>query len=215
MTTFTSLCMCTGGRASICLTDWSDRLTCCLVAKGRQTSLRPECSGGEGHLLQRPPHTHSHRHLRGADPAGQRANTGAPYGPGEMCIGFEYETASFEMLCCDIDLYACVQPIKYTLLLSQTDKRRDVSYTLAVYSTALPFMCVPCPPIPSNQVRDNHNPSLWTLSDLGDCAVKSAWVVDRKQCRWTHRQQQVLHQSTVQVAIVVPMSDICVFGCFF
>jgi hypothetical protein len=132
-----------------------------------------------------------------------------------MCIGFEYETASFEMLCCDIDPCACVQPIKYTLLLSQTDKRRDVSYTLAVYSTALPFMCVPCPPIPSNQVRDNHNPSLWTLSDLGDCAVKSAWVVDRKQCRWTHRQQQVLHQSTVQVAIVVPMSDIFVYGCFF
>lgn len=44
------------------------------------------------------------------------------------------------------------KPIEYTIVLSQSEKHRDVSYTLAVYSTALPFSLKPCPPLPSNQL---------------------------------------------------------------
>ena len=44
------------------------------------------------------------------------------------------------------------KPIEYTLVLSQAEKRRDVYYTLSVYSTALPFQLKPCPPLPSNQL---------------------------------------------------------------
>ena len=46
-----------------------------------------------------------------------------------------------------------LQPIDYTLLLSQIDKTKDVYYTLSVFSTVLPFACVPCPPVPTNQVQ--------------------------------------------------------------
>jgi hypothetical protein len=51
------------------------------------------------------------------------------------------------------------KPIEYTLLLSQNDKKRDVSYTLSVYSTSLPFACRPLPPLPLNQV-ESLSPSL-------------------------------------------------------
>jgi calpain-7 len=44
------------------------------------------------------------------------------------------------------------KPIEFTLVLSQNDKRRDVSYTLSVYSTSLPFVCRLLPPLPLNQV---------------------------------------------------------------
>jgi hypothetical protein len=44
------------------------------------------------------------------------------------------------------------KPIEFTLLLSQNDKKRDVSYTLSVYSTSLPFACRLLPPLPLNQV---------------------------------------------------------------
>ena len=44
------------------------------------------------------------------------------------------------------------RPIEYTLVLSQSEKLRDVYYSISVYSTVLPFQLQPCPPIPSNQL---------------------------------------------------------------
>lgn len=44
------------------------------------------------------------------------------------------------------------KPIEYTLVLSQNDKKRDVNYTLSVYSTSLPFACRLLPSLPFNQV---------------------------------------------------------------
>lgn len=44
------------------------------------------------------------------------------------------------------------KPIEYTIVLSQSEKLRDVYYTISAYSTALPFSLKPCPQLPSNQL---------------------------------------------------------------